>query len=129
MLLRTAMATLAFTTLNYPHNHTQLVWLHDANIGYLQGKHTFRFVVDPATLLLCLPYTLLLLTSQWLQVWSNRCLIHWVNSPRFKFLLDAYNAPYYKPKHSYWIGLLLLTRLLFYLVYAVNVLATPMLIS
>ena len=120
-LLRTAFSALSFTTLSYPQHSTKLVWLYDGNIQYLRGKHIPLFVVGLASLLLCLPYTLLLLTSQWLRAWSNCCLFHWVNSPRVKFLLDVHNAPF-KSKHCYWTGLLLLTRLMLYFVYAVNVL-------
>ena len=120
-LLHTAFAALSFTTLSYPQCNTKLVWLYDANIEYLRGKHIPLFVVGLAALLLCLPYTLLLLTGQWLRAWSNHRFFHWVNSPRLKFLLDAHNAPF-KTKHCYWTGLLLLTRLMLYFVDAVNVL-------
>ena len=120
-LLRTAFTALSFTTLSYPQHDTKLVWLYDANIQYLHGKHIPLFVVGLAALLLCLPYTLLLLTSHWLRAWSNCCLFHWVNSHRVKFLLDVHNAPF-KTKHCYWTGLLLLTRLVLYFIYAVNVL-------
>ena len=119
-LLRTAFAALSFTTLSYPQ-HNKMVWLYDANIQYLHGKHIPLFVVGLAALLLCLPYTLFLLTNQWLHAWSNCCLFHWVNSPRVMFLLDAHNAPF-KTKHCYWTGLLLLTRLVLFFVYSVNVL-------
>ena len=120
-LLHTAFSALSFTTLSYPQHNTKLVWLYDANIQYLHGKHIPLFVVGLATLLLCLPYALLLLTSHWLRACSNHCLFRWVNSHRLKFLLDAHNAPF-KTKHCYWTGLLLLTRLMLYFVYAVNVL-------
>ena len=120
-LVCTAFSALSFTTLSYPQHNTKLVWLYDANIQYLHGKHIPLFVVGLAALLLCLPYTLLLLTSQWLRAWSNCRLFHWVNSPRVKFLLDAHDAPF-KTKHYYWTGLLLLTRLVLYFVDAVNVL-------
>ena len=120
-LLHTAFTALSFTALSYPQHNTKLVWLYDANIQYLHGKHIPLFVVGLAALLLCLPYALLLLTSQWLRAWSNCCLFHWVNSPRVKFLLDVHDAPF-KTKHCYWTGLLLLTRLVLYFVDAVNVL-------
>ena len=119
-LLHTAFAALSFTTLSYPQ-HNKMVWLYDGNIQYLHGRHIPLFVVGLATLLFCLPYALLLLTSQWLRAWSNCRLFHWVNSHRVKFLLDVHDAPF-KTKHYYWTGLLLLTRLVLYLVDAVNVL-------
>ena len=120
-LLRTAFTALSFTTLSYPQHKTKLVWLYDANIRYLHGKHIPLFVIGLAALVLCLPYTFLLLTSQWLRAWSNCCLFRWVNKHRVKFLLDVHNAPF-KTKHCYWTGLLLLTRFVLYFIYAVNVL-------
>ena len=120
-LLHAAFAALSFTTLSYPQHNTKLIWLYDANIQYLHGKHIPLFVVGLAALLLCFPYAILLLTSQWLHAWSNCCLFHWVNSPRVKFLLDVHNAPF-KTKHCYWTGLLLLIRFVLYFVNAVDVL-------
>ena len=123
-LLRTAMAALSFTTLSYPHEHYEVVWLYDANIRYLHGKHIPLFVVGLATLLLCLPYTLLLLTNQWLQARSNLRLLWWVNSPRIKFFLDAYTAPF-NLKYRYWTGLLLVFRISLMTVSATNALGDP----
>ena len=34
-----------FTTLEYPHDKLQVLWLSDANITYLYGKHIPLFVV------------------------------------------------------------------------------------
>ena len=116
-LLHTAIATFSYTILSYPHGHSKLVWLYDANIGYLQGKHIPLFVVGLVVFSLCLPYALILLTSPWLQTWSNHRFLYWINSHRMKFFLDAYNAPF-KPKHGYWTGLLLCTRIALMIVFA-----------
>ena len=120
-LLHTAFSALSFTTLSYPQHNTKLVWLYDANIQYLHGRHIPLFIVGLAALLFCLPYSVFLLTGQWLRTWSNHCIFRWVNSHRVKFLLDTHNAPF-KTKHCYWTGLLLLTRLVLYFVNAVSVL-------
>ncbi len=60
---------------------------------------------------LFMPYTLLLLTSQWLQSKSNWKIFSWVNNPRLTSFLDAYYHAPYKPQHRYWTGVLLLARL------------------
>ena len=97
-----------------------MVWLYDANIDYLIGKHIPLFLVAVFIFLfLFLPYTLLLLFSQWLQAISHLKLFSWVNSARLKPFVDAYHAPY-KAKYRYWPGLLLVLRFVLLLVYVVN---------
>ena len=55
------------------------VWLYDASINYLSGKHIPLFLVAMCFLFLFLPYTLLLLFGQWLQAVSHLRLFAWVN--------------------------------------------------
>ena len=96
----------------------RMVWLHDANIDYLVGKHIPLFLVAVLVFLfLFLPYTLLLLFGQWLQAISHLRLFSWVN--RLKPFMDSYHAPY-KAKHRYWPGLLLVFRFVLLLVFAFN---------
>ena len=118
-ILRTLIATVYFTHLEYP-TYSKSVWLHDANIDYLSGKHIPLFLVAMSVFLfLFLPYTLLLLFGQWLQAISHLRLFSWVNSARLKPFMDAYHAPY-KAKHRYWPGLLLVLRFVLLLVFVVN---------
>ena len=66
-VIRALIATVYFTNLEYP-TYNRSVWLHDANIDYIVGKHIPLFLVAMLVFLfLFLPYTLLLLCSQWLQ--------------------------------------------------------------
>ena len=124
-LLRTIIAALFFTFLDYPNEMQVAVWLYDGNIKYLHGKHIVLFLVASLTLLLLfLPYTLLLAVGQWLQAKSNRRLFHWINKPRIKPFLDAYQAPY-KDQHRYWTGLMLFLRSALFLVFAFNTQADP----
>jgi len=95
-----------------------MVWLYDASIDFLSGKHIPLFLVAVLVFLfLFLPYTLLLLLGQCLQAISHLKLFSWVNSARLKPFIDSYHAPY-KAKHRYWPGLLLLLRFALFLVFA-----------
>ena len=118
-ILRALIAAINFTYLEYPA-YNQTVWLYDANIDYLSGKHIPLFTVAVLFFLfLFLPYTLLLFFGQWLQAISHLRLFSWVNSARLKAFMDSYHAPY-KAKHRYWPGLLLVLRFVLLLVFALN---------
>ena len=122
-ILRTLIIVLYVTYLEYPSynqypSYSRKVWLYDANIDYLSGKHIPLFLVAMLVFIfLFLPYTLLLLCGQWLQSISHLRLFSWVN--RVKPFMDSYHAPY-KPKHRYWPGLLLVLRFILLLVFAFN---------
>ena len=118
-ILRTLIAVFYVTYLEYP-TYNRGVWLYDANVDYLVGKHISLFIVAVLVFLfLFLPYTLLLLFCQWLQAISHLRLFSWVNSARLNAFMDSYHAPY-KAKHRYWPGLLLVLRFVLLLVFAFN---------
>ena len=118
-ILRTLITVLYVTYLEYP-TYNRMVWLYDANIDYLSGKHIPLFIVAVLVFLfLFLPYTFLLLFGQWLPVISHLRLFSWVNSTRLKAFMDSYHAPY-KARHRYWPGLLLVLRFVLFLVFAFN---------
>ena len=118
-ILRALIAAINITYLEYPA-YNKSVWLYDANIDYLEDKHIPLFLVAALIFVfLFLPYTLLLLSSQWLKAISHLRLFSWVNSARLKAFMDAYHAPY-KAKHRYWPGLLLMLRFALLLVFALN---------
>lgn len=118
--------TAIITPLTWTHmKHTQpsdsylRVWLYDANVPYFgDPSHiTLGVFAIAALLLLFLPYTVLLLCGQWLQIKSHWRLLSWIN--KLKPFMDAYYAPY--RKHTrYWTGLLLLTRCGLFLTFAFN---------
>ena len=123
-VLRTMITALYITYLEYP-TYNRMVWLYDANIDYLVGKHIPLFIVAVLVFLfLFLPYTLLLLFGQWLQAISHLRIFSWVNSARLKPFMDSYHAPY-KAKHRYWPGLLLVLRFVLLLVFAFNIQQDP----
>ena len=118
-ILRTIIVAINVTYLEYPkYNKWVPVWLYDANINYLSGKHIPLFLVAICFFLfLFLPYTVLLLFGQWLQTVSHLWLFAWIN--RLKPFMDSYHAPY-KAKHRYWPGLLLVIRFGLLLIFALN---------
>ena len=119
-ILRTLIAAIHITHLEYPNSQNIGVWLYNANIEYLVGKHIPLFVVAVLVFFfLFLPYTLLLFFGQWLQALSHLRLFSWINSARLKPFMDSYHAPY-KAKHCYWPGLLLVLRFVLLLVFAFN---------
>ena len=119
-ILRTFITAVYVTYLKYPANYSRKVWLHDANVDYLSGKHIPLILVSVVVFLfLFLPYTLLLFLGQWLQAISHLKPFSWANSARLKPFMDSYHAPY-KPKHRYWPGLLLVLRFVLLLVFAIN---------
>ena len=123
-ILRTMITALYITYLEYP-TYNRIVWLYDANIDYLVGKHIPLFIVAVLVFFfLFLPYTFLLLFGQWLQAISHLRLFSWVNSARLKPFMDSYHAPY-KAKHRYWPGLLLVLRFVLLLVFAFNIQQDP----
>ena len=118
-ILRTLITVMYVSYLEYP-KYNRRVWLYDANIDYLSGKHIPLFLVAVLVFIfLFLPYTLLLLFGQWLQAISHLRLFSWVNSARLKPFMDSYHAPY-KAKHRYWPGLLLVLRFVLLIVFALN---------
>ena len=87
----------------------------DGNIDYLGTKHLPLLIVAVGVLiLLCVPYTLILLLGQWLIMSNNRfisCAMF-----RKKHIMDAYYGPL-KDNHRYWVGVLLLSRAILQVVY------------
>ena len=117
---------LSYTTLQHSDGYTSTVWLFDANVPYLEGKHIYLFIVGIILFFLVLtPFTFVLLFSRYFQALSTRRIFHWVN--KLKPLFDAYMAPY-KDNYRYWAGFLLFVRGALFVVYAFNILYGPDLI-
>ena len=107
-LLRAIIATISYTSLQYPNNSQIAVWLYDGNIRYLSGKHISLFTVAMVCLIfLVLPYTMLLIFGQWLQALQ---IFSCINSRYIKPFLDAYHAPYTN-KHRYWTSFCFVSQL------------------
>ena len=118
--LRTTIIALSFTTLSYPSGISKTVWLPDANIKYLRGKHIALFIAANLILLAGVAYTLLLFSWQWLLRNQDLWIFRWVRYQKLQNFLEPYHAPY-TYQHRYWTGLLLVARIALYLTSAINV--------
>ena len=113
-ILRTVIVSFSSAALEYPEGEIRRVWLYDGSIPFLDvndGRHLGLFIASLLVLvLLFIPYTVLLLTSQWLLYKSHWRILSWINKPQLRAFLDAHHAPF-KTQHRYWTGVLLLARL------------------
>ena len=122
-LLQTIITAFSSATLDYPDGSKKYVWLPDATVEYLTGKHAVLFFVALLILLAGLLYTLLLLTWQCLLRCPRR-RIKLIMSQKLSSFLQTYHLPY-TPKHRYWTGLLLLVRVIIYLISGFNPTGDP----
>ena len=125
-LLRLVVTALEFSYLEYTDQNStvthSMVWSVDGNLLYFGHPHILLFLAGLATLvILCLPYTMLLLLMQWLRRLPHCKLTNWIM--RFHPVYDAYFAPL-KHKHQYWFGVLLLARVILLLTF-VSTFAIP----
>ena len=122
-IIRVVIIAFSFTVLVYPDGYEKKVWLLDGNIEYFKGKHIPLFIASVLMfLLLSAPYTLTLVSIHWLQRFSHYRVLFWVH--RLMPLFDAYTGPH-KHKHRYWTGLLLLARVLFIIIFSLNISNNP----
>ena len=123
-LLRTIIAVLSFASLDYPDGSHKVVWLPDATVYFLRGKHVPLFIVGLLILIVGSIYTSLLFLWQWFLHYQNKLLIRWVRNQKLCQFLEPYHAPFVF-KHRYFTGLLLFARVILYLVFALNVSGDP----
>ena len=123
-LLGSIISSLSFTVLNYPNDTRQLVWLPDASVSFLSGKHICLFVIALLILLTGLVYTMLLVFWQLFLRLPDKKVFSWKRYQKLCHFIEPYHAPY-NFEHRYWTGLLLLVRVIVYVVTAANVSGNP----
>lgn len=123
-LLRIIIAALSFAILDYPDGSRDVVWLPDASVHYLRGKHIALFLTALAILLFGIAYTTLLFCWQWLLQHQDKRVFGWIRSQKLHLFIEPYHAPY-TFRHRYWTGLLLSVRVLFDIISAVNSSSDP----
>ncbi len=105
-MLQLVLTIVSSTKITYPGGYRKTVWLYDSNIEFLNEKYLPLFLSALSFLILVsIPYTLLLISIQWLYKISHYRAMFWVQ--RLKPLFDAYTGPY-RTHHHYWTGLLLI---------------------
>ena len=124
MYLRTTIAILSSANLDYPDGSHRRVWLPDATVEYLSGKHIALFIAAVAILTVSIAYTCLLFFWQWLLHYQNIIVFKWVRSQWLCHFVEPFHAPY-EYRHRYWTGLLLFARVDLYLVFTLNVSGDP----
>ena len=122
-LQRAVVAILTFTHLTYPNGTVSHVWLYDANIEFLKGKHLALYVTGILVLVvLIVPYTLGLALFQYLLALSSHRAFWWVN--RLKPVFDSYAGPY-KDRFRVWTGLLLVVRTFLIILFSLDITDSP----
>ena len=110
--------------MNYPISEPTVLWLPDASVKFLNGRHIILFIATLLILLAGAFYTILVFSWQWLLRLPQWKIFNWVGNPRIQTFIETYHIPY-TAKYRYWTGLLLLTRAILYLVSAMNVSNDP----
>ena len=127
-LLHTVITILSCAILKYPASNgpqQKSVWLPDATVEYLKGKHVILFIVAIIILLAGVTYTVLLFSWQWLlHIHGNRFINKLTRNQKLSLFIVTYHAPY-TPQSRYWTGLMLLARVILYVISAVNVSGDP----
>ena len=123
-LLEICFKSLSVGILEYPDGSSEMLWLPDATVKYLSGKHIPLFIAAVLILLVGLVYTALLFSWQWLLYLPRWRVFKWTRNPKIQTFIETYHKPY-TPKHRYWTGLLLIVRVVLYLVAATNVSNDP----
>ena len=123
-LLEICFKSLSVGILEYPDGSSEMLWLPDATVKYLSGKHIPLFIAAVLILLVGLVYTALLFSWQWLLYLPRWRIFRWSRNPKIQTFIETYHKPY-TPKHRYWTGLLLIVRVVLYLVAATNVSNDP----
>ena len=123
-LLEICFKSLSVGTITYPDGSSEMLWLADATVKYLSGKHIPLFIAAVLILLVGLVYTALLFSWQWLLYLPRWRIFRWSRNPKIQTFIETYHTPY-TPKHRYWTGLLLIVRVILYLIAAANVSNDP----
>ena len=101
-ILRTIIDILSFAILNYPDGSREVVWLPDASVKYLQGKHVLLFLTAIIIIIIGIPYTVLLFSWQWLLRAPHNKVLKWIRNTKLNSFMDAYLAPHTKLSPLDW---------------------------
>ena len=119
---RAIITAISYTVLDYPDGSHVSVWLPDANVKFLQGKHVPLFITAVAFCAVVLCFVLVLTFIPCLQKKSDMPFLFWVN--KLKPFFDAYTGPY-RDRYRFWPGLLLLLLCILIIIFSLNNLDRP----
>ena len=119
---RAIITVFSYTSIHYSDSLQVSVWLPDANVRYLQGKHIPLFITAVAFCALVFCFIIVLTFIQCLQKKSDTLPLFWVS--KLKPLFDAYTGPY-KDRYCFWAGLLLLFLSILFCLFALDRLDKP----
>jgi hypothetical protein len=122
-ILRALVGSLHFTPVYYIFQNDAvetalLHWTMDGRVRYLKGKHIVVFCVGLIFVVCILPFMLTLLCIQKIGLVSNWPCFSWVY--RLKPFFDSFTGPL-TDRGRFWIGFLLLIRILIIAVYSFNI--------
>ena len=123
-LLEICFKSLSVGILEYPDGSNTLLWLPDATVKYLSGKHIPLFIAAVLILLVGLVYTALLFSWQCFLHFPKWRIFKWSKNPKIQTFIETHHTPY-TPKHRYWTRLLLIARVVLYLIAAANISNDP----
>ena len=89
-------------------------------VAAVRETHSTEFIAISYTLIavtvlllfLCVMYTILVFSWQWLLLYQDKPIFRWVRYQKLHHFLEPYHAPY-TVKYRYWTGLLLFARFFF----------------
>ena len=97
---------------------SETVWAFDGNLQFLGYPHALLFAFSTTVfVLLWIPFTLFILFGQWIQRYNHVRGLRWVG--RMRPLVEAYYGPL-KVNHHYWVGVLLLARVVVSIIPAID---------
>ena len=123
-LLNIIIKALSFVIISYPGPTNNVQWLPDASVEFFRGKHIPLGIGALSLLLLCITFTALVFSWQWLAYYSDAKFLKLVKSQKMSHFIETYHAPH-TPRNRYCTGLLLVVRIILYIASAINVSGNP----
>jgi predicted outer membrane repeat protein len=126
-LLHFIIMAFSSATLNYPGpsgGYKRKMWLPNATVDYLKGKHAPLFLAAVLILVAGIVYTTLIFSWQWLQKFNKGKVLKWTRNPKVSGFIEIYHTPY-TAQNRHWTGLLLFVRVVLYIASAANVSGDP----
>ena len=88
------ISSMSFGVITYPNRSHEIVWLPDASVKYLCGKHIALFILGTLILMVGVVYTFLLLFWQWLLKHQNQRLLKWTGHQKLCHFIEPHHTPY-----------------------------------